>query len=30
MSGGRSMHIAALSLSERLYLGNKIAWVWTL
>lgn len=30
VSGGCSMHIAALSLSARLYLGNKIAWVWTL
>lgn len=27
---GCSVHIAALSLSARLYLGNKIAWVWTL
>lgn len=30
VSGGCSMHIAALSVSARLYLGNKIAWVWTL
>lgn len=29
-SWGCAMHIAALSLSARLYLGNKIAWVWTL
>lgn len=30
VSRGCYIHITVLSLSGRLYLGNKIAWVWTL